>query len=306
VLQFGGRTLLTRLTFALNRRMAPADEAISIHGSPGQAWQLAISQILISTDVKPHPRRSSRNIRYPSAVRRENRLAQHGPSPGVAGMKGQVLGKQINDFYRSAEGPAVPGKAGVGLLRRRSERSPQGKATIRTPVVAQRRDIRLLCAQLLRGFLLGDVLRSMESLKNPLLSPANMESSPMLSERMIAVLSALPYRPDAEWGVNILPFGSVYWNDEMPEMRDMLDIKDMGTVLHMFGIRLQLWDNKALSAADRQLWDAVQRQVPDWALFKRMNLSQEQRAVREKAEQEVQQEFDSLGADDDESQGSLP
>jgi len=46
--------------------------------------------------------------------------------------------------------------------------------------------------------------------------------------------------------------------------------------------------------------------VPDWALFKRMNLSQEQRAVREKAEQEVQQEFDSLGADDDESQGSLP
>jgi len=91
----------------------------------------------------------------------------------------------------------------------------------------------------------------------------------------------------------------------MPEMRDMLDIKDMGTVFRMFGIRLQLWDNEALSAEDRQLWDAVQRQVPDWALFKRMNLSEEQRAAREKAEQQVQQEFDSFGADDDEAQGSL-
>jgi len=29
--------------------MALADQAISTHGSPGQAWQLAISQILIST-----------------------------------------------------------------------------------------------------------------------------------------------------------------------------------------------------------------------------------------------------------------
>ena len=121
----------------------------------------------------------------------------------------------------------------------------------------------------------------------------------MLSERMVAVLSALPYRPDAEWGVNILPFGSVYWKDEMPEMRDMLDIEDMTTVHRMFGIRLQLWDNEVLNAEDRQLWDAVKRQLPEWALFKRLSLSDEQKAAREKAEQQVQQEFESLGADDD-------
>ena len=125
-----------------------------------------------------------------------------------------------------------------------------------------------------------------------------MESGPiMLSERMVTVLSALPYRPDAEWEVNILPFGSVYWKDEMPEMRDMLDIQDMTTVLRMFGIRLQLWNNEALKAEDLQLWDAVKRQAPDWALFKRLSLSDQQRAAREKAEQQVQREFESLGAD---------
>ncbi len=125
----------------------------------------------------------------------------------------------------------------------------------------------------------------------------------MLSERMVVILSALRYRPDAEWGVNILPFGSVYWKDEMPEMRDMLDIQDMTTVQRMFGIRLQLWDNEVLNAEDRQLWDAVKCQVPDWALFKRLSLSDEQRAAREKAEQQVQQEFESLSADHDEAQG---
>lgn len=121
----------------------------------------------------------------------------------------------------------------------------------------------------------------------------------MLSQRMVAVLSALCYRPDAELEVNILPFGSVYWKDEMPEIRDMLDTQDSATVLRMFGIRLQLWDNETPSPEDRQLWDAVKRQIPEWALFKRLTLSDEQRAAREKAEQQVQQEFESL--DDDEA-----
>lgn len=125
----------------------------------------------------------------------------------------------------------------------------------------------------------------------------------MLSERTVAVLTALSYRPDAEWGVNILPFGSVYWKDEMPEMLDIFDMQDMATIFRMFGIRMSLWDNEVLSAEDRQLWDAIKSQVPDWALFKRLSLSDEQRAARESAEQQVQQEFESLGADDDDAQG---
>lgn len=124
----------------------------------------------------------------------------------------------------------------------------------------------------------------------------------MLSKRIAAVLYALSYQPDAEWEVNILPFGSIYWKDEMPDLRDMLDVKDAMTVNRMFEIRMQLWDNEVLDAEDRQLWDAVKLQVPNWPLFRRLSLSDEQRAARAKAEQQVQQEFESLGASLDEAE----
>lgn len=116
----------------------------------------------------------------------------------------------------------------------------------------------------------------------------------MLSERMVTLLSGLVYRPDAEWEVNILPFGSIYWKDEMPALADLLNASDMMTVMKMFGIRLKMWDGEALDAEEQQLWDCVKRDAPDWPLFKRLALSYEQRAARQEAEQQVQQEFDSL------------
>jgi len=123
---------------------------------------------------------------------------------------------------------------------------------------------------------------------------------------MVAVLSALPFRPDAEWEVNILPFGSIYWMDEMPAIGDLFDkADDMVIIFKMFGIRIKLWDGMVLNIQDRQLWDAIRHQVPDWALFKRLSLSQEQQAARERAERQVEQEFESLGiilADVDEAQ----
>jgi hypothetical protein len=121
---------------------------------------------------------------------------------------------------------------------------------------------------------------------------------------MVAVLSALPYQPDAEWEVNILPFGSIYWKDEMPAMKDLFTrLDDMTIVLRMFAIRLQLWDSEVLNDQDRQMWDSVKHQVPDWALFKRLSLSDEQKRSREEAERQVEQEFESVGTDVDEAQG---
>jgi hypothetical protein len=126
----------------------------------------------------------------------------------------------------------------------------------------------------------------------------------MFSERMVRVLSALPFRPDAEWEVNILPFGSIYWKDEMPAIGDVFDkVDDMVIIFKMFGIRLKLWDGEVLNIQERQLWDAIKHQVPHWALFKRLSLSDEQKIAREKAERQVEQEFESLGADVDEAQG---
>jgi hypothetical protein len=71
----------------------------------------------------------------------------------------------------------------------------------------------------------------------------------------------------------------------------------MATILRMFGIRLLLWDSEALNTQDRHLWEAVKHQAPNWALFKRLTLSDQQRTARKQAERRVEQEFESLGAD---------
>ena len=63
------------------------------------------------------------------------------------------------------------------------------------------------------------------------------------------------------------------------------------------GLRLRLWDGEVLNAQDQQLWDAVKRQVPHWALFNRLNLSDEQKLAREQQERQVQREFESFGAE---------
>ena len=126
----------------------------------------------------------------------------------------------------------------------------------------------------------------------------------MLSERAVAALSALRYRPDAEWGINILPFGSIYWHDEMPAMADLFrELHDMMIVHKMFGLRIQLWNGEVLNTEDQQTWDAVKNQVPGWPLFRRVRLSNEQRAAREKAERQVEREVQSLGDDQNATQG---
>ena len=122
----------------------------------------------------------------------------------------------------------------------------------------------------------------------------------MLSEKAVALLAVLPYRPDAKWAVNILPFGSIYWEDEMPLLADLLDKQQDMSIIHgMFGVRLKLWDGQALDTQDQQLWDAVKRQVPQWALFHRLNLNDEQKHARQEAEDQIAREFESWSDDPD-------
>ncbi|MGA2049338.1 MAG: hypothetical protein ABSG96_16695 [Terracidiphilus sp.] len=118
----------------------------------------------------------------------------------------------------------------------------------------------------------------------------------MLSEKSVAILVAQTYRADSDWGVNILPLGSIYWHDELPDMLDLFKRPDdMSIIYAMFAIRLKLWDGETLSAQDRNMWDAVRQQVPNWALFNRLSLSDEQRLARGKAERQVEKEIESLG-----------
>ena len=127
-------------------------------------------------------------------------------------------------------------------------------------------------------------------------------NSNMLSEKAAATIAALQYRPDAEWQVNILPFGSIYWVDEMPLVAEVFDKPgDMLVINSMFGFRIKLWDGEVLDVQEQQRWDAVKAQVPDWALFKRLTLSEQQKLARQEAERQLEQEFQSLADDDAES-----
>jgi hypothetical protein len=116
-----------------------------------------------------------------------------------------------------------------------------------------------------------------------------------LSEKALSMLTALRYDPSASWGVNIVPFGSIFWLDEMPSMAELFDSAGDTSLIHsMFALRVKLWDGQALNAEDQKLWDSVKAQVPDWPFFKRLELSSEQKQAREQAELQVLQAFESL------------
>jgi len=121
-------------------------------------------------------------------------------------------------------------------------------------------------------------------------SDSKKEIPIMLSERMVTRLSALQYSADAKWGVSIEPYLGIYWIDEMPATDDMSseDWEEMIMVFRMFWIRQQLWKGTVLNASDRQLWNAVLRLVPDWPLFRRLSLTNKQRAAWQDVEQEIQ------------------
>jgi hypothetical protein len=44
-----------------------------------------------------------------------------------------------------------------------------------------------------------------------------------LSEKAVRCLNAMSYQPNSEWGVNFLPFGSIYWHDEMPSIAELFE-----------------------------------------------------------------------------------
>jgi hypothetical protein len=62
-----------------------------------------------------------------------------------------------------------------------------------------------------------------------------------LSEKAVSLLTALRYQPNSEWGVNFLPFGSIYWHDEMPPVAELFEnTEDMSLIHSMFGLQLKI------------------------------------------------------------------
>jgi hypothetical protein len=124
----------------------------------------------------------------------------------------------------------------------------------------------------------------------------------MLSEETLTHLSALTYRPDAKRQVCILPLGSVYWDDELPQMGKFAAFPepDRNEILRVFAIRLKVWDRQVLSDEDRQFWESVRSAAPNWAIFRRLDLSGTDRQAREEIERGCAKEFEEFLASADE------
>ena len=124
----------------------------------------------------------------------------------------------------------------------------------------------------------------------------------MLSEETLARLSTLTYRPDAERHVCILPLGSIHWDDELPQNQLIMAFPepDRNEVLRAFAIRMKLWNQQPLSDDDRELWDSVRSAAPNWAIFRRLDLSDDDRREREGAERACRRDLLGLLASADE------
>ena len=105
----------------------------------------------------------------------------------------------------------------------------------------------------------------------------------MLAESTIAYLNALTFRPDANRLTCWIPLGGIYWDDELPDIRLVYSLPEpeRSSLRQLIRIRLQIWSSEQLSPADQQFWDEARQQAPQYALFRRLELSDEVRRVHE-------------------------
>jgi hypothetical protein len=79
--------------------------------------------------------------------------------------------------------------------------------------------------------------------------------------------------------VSIIPLGSIYWDDEMPGYLDLMKLSEgeQNLIWQLFAIRFRIWDDERLQPEDRSLWEYAGSEAPDWALFRRLTLSADDR-----------------------------
>ena len=122
-----------------------------------------------------------------------------------------------------------------------------------------------------------------------------------MSETTLGFLSTLSYRADAELLVCWLPLSGIYWDDEIPDIRQLMSLPkdDRNQIFQLYGIRRRLWKGEFLLEAEQQFWDATYSQVPSWVFFRRQQISDHDQHAQEKAEREAAAIFDELvvGAD---------
>jgi hypothetical protein len=114
----------------------------------------------------------------------------------------------------------------------------------------------------------------------------------MLSDAAAALLRKCRFRADAQYRICSIPLQGIFWGDEMPDLPDFYKLSrdEQNTVWRLFGIRKKVWDGKELSDDESSLWESARAKAPEWALFHRLVLSDEERVARREMEQQAWEE----------------
>jgi len=126
----------------------------------------------------------------------------------------------------------------------------------------------------------------------------------MFSERLLGLLKRLRFDPGAKSRVSLIPLGSIFWEDEMPSLKELFAVPqdEQNAMWRIFAIRFKIWDSEALSSEGQCVWETAREEVPNWPLFRRLVLSHDDQAPREEAEKSVEKEFEDFFRDADQVQ----
>ncbi len=127
--------------------------------------------------------------------------------------------------------------------------------------------------------------------------------SNVLAKTTITRLSALTYRVDAKRQACLLPVAGIYWDDELPDVRELFKISedDREQIFRLFGIRYRIWKGEVLSAEDRQFWEDMQSLIPTWAFFERQEITPEDLHAQDDTNRSATEGLQAWFADADEA-----
>src|SRR5271170_2235261 len=116
----------------------------------------------------------------------------------------------------------------------------------------------------------------------------------VLTDAVVDVLNRLTLRPDAErsWRF-FIGDGKIYWQDEMPDhgVLSKFSADEWSMFNRLFEIRRKIWRGAELSSEDKAFWEAARSEAPDWALFQRLSLSDDDREDLKQVEEEAEKAF---------------
>ena len=92
----------------------------------------------------------------------------------------------------------------------------------------------------------------------------------------------LIHKPDARREWSIIPLSTVVWEDEHPGGRCTLprmDEESRISIIQLVGARTALWLNGQVPSELQQLWEQAMAALPEWPGFRRLSLTDEDRAA---------------------------